>query len=264
MTNNPTHQRTMPAQTTRAKLEPSSAATPKLRSSLRPPDNVTARRSSSPVLRFSPTAWAKLVFLRDLGETEVGGFAVTSAKDLLLVQDLKLVRQRSSAVSVAFEDEAVADFFDQQVDQGLRPAQFARVWVHTHPGDSAQPSSIDEETFARVFGRSDWAVMFVLAQGGDTHARLWFTVGPGGQMTIPVAVDYGQPFAASDHQGWQQEYLASVEPEAAVLAAPWDGLPTAEGPRAFWGIEEEDWFDGWPGLREGPLDFEEVPHGSPF
>jgi len=28
----------------------------------------------SPTLRFSPTAWAKLLYLRDLGETEVGGF----------------------------------------------------------------------------------------------------------------------------------------------------------------------------------------------
>jgi hypothetical protein len=30
------------------------------------------------VLRFSPTAWAKLLYFRDRGETEIGGFGVTA------------------------------------------------------------------------------------------------------------------------------------------------------------------------------------------
>ena len=30
-----------------------------------------------PVLRFSPTAWAKLLYFRDRSDTEVGGFGVT-------------------------------------------------------------------------------------------------------------------------------------------------------------------------------------------
>ena len=38
----------------------------------------------------------------------------------------------------------------------------------------------DEETFARVFGRTDWAVMFILARQGQSYARLRFHVGPGG------------------------------------------------------------------------------------
>ena len=35
-------------------------------------------------LRFSPYAWAKLLYLRDAGDTEIGGFAITSPDDLLL------------------------------------------------------------------------------------------------------------------------------------------------------------------------------------
>ena len=31
----------------------------------------------APPLRFSPAAWAKLLWLRDAGPTEIGGFAVT-------------------------------------------------------------------------------------------------------------------------------------------------------------------------------------------
>ena len=33
-----------------------------------------------PILRFSPTAWAKLLFLRDYGPTEVGGFGIAQPK----------------------------------------------------------------------------------------------------------------------------------------------------------------------------------------
>ena len=133
---------------------------------------ISAKRH--PSLRFSPTAWAKLLFLRDYGPTEVGGFGIAQTQDPLLVTDLQLVTQISTSVSVNFDDAAVADFFDRQVDCGLLPAQFARIWIHTHPGHSAEPSSVDEETFVRVFGQTDWAVMFILAQEGATYARLQF------------------------------------------------------------------------------------------
>ena len=165
-----------------------------------------------PTLRFTPTAWAKLLFLRDLGDTEVGGFGITSPKDLLLVEDFVLVKQVCSTVTVAFEDEAVAEFFDQQIDQGRKPEQFARIWIHTHPGRSAMPSSVDEETFARVFGRSDWAVMAIVACGGQTFARLQFRAGPGGALRLPLEVDFRRSFAASDHEAWTNEYLAAVKP----------------------------------------------------
>ena len=45
------------------------------------------------MLRFRPTAWAKLLFLRDYGQTEVGGFGITPADDLLYVEDVRLVKQ---------------------------------------------------------------------------------------------------------------------------------------------------------------------------
>ena len=163
-----------------------------------------------PALRFTPTAWAKLVFLRDLGETEVGAFGLSAEADPLLIEDLRLIRQRCSVATVAFDDEAVADFFDEQVDRGLSPERFARAWLHTHPGGSALPSSIDEETFARVFGRCDWAVMFILARGGAAYARLRFSAGPGGSLRIPVAVDWSRPFAGTDADAWIAEYASCV------------------------------------------------------
>jgi hypothetical protein len=38
-----------------------------------------------PVLRFSPTAWTKLVYFRDKSENEVGGFGITRPGDLLCI-----------------------------------------------------------------------------------------------------------------------------------------------------------------------------------
>ena len=200
-------------------------------------------RPSAPRLRFSPTAWAKLLYLRDAGDTEIGGFGITSAADLLLVEDVVLVEQTSTWISVDFCDRSVADFFDAQVDAGRQPEEFGRIWIHTHPASSAQPSSTDERTFQRVFGTSDWAVMFILARGGQTYCRLRFNVGPGGEVAIPVEVDYSSSFAASDHDGWHEEYLSCVrippaEPKGPKRLAP---LVAAKDDEPL----VDDWYDAW-------------------
>jgi hypothetical protein len=160
--------------------------------------------------------------LRDLGLTEVGGFGISAADDLLFVEDIQMVKQNCTPASVHFEDQSVADFFDRQVDAGLRPERFSRIWIHTHPDDSPRPSSTDERTFRRVFGPMEWAVMFILARGGQTFARLRFNVGPGGELTIPVSVDYSRPFAAANWELWREEYAAnllSIEPLSGRLSA---------------------------------------------
>ena len=73
-------------------------------------------------LRFSPYAWAKLIYLRDRGDTEIGGFAVCHSDDLLRVDDIQLVQQRCTCVTVEFDDASVADYVDRQVDAGLSHA----------------------------------------------------------------------------------------------------------------------------------------------
>jgi proteasome lid subunit RPN8/RPN11 len=162
-------------------------------------------------LRFTPTAWAKLRFLRDVGETEVGGFGISSVDDPLLVEDFQLVEQSCTLVTVVFDDMAVADFFEQQVDLGRRPEEFARIWIHTHPGSCPLPSGTDEETFDRCFSAPDWAVMFILARNEATYARLRFNVGPLTTKRLGVAVDYRAKFSAADHGRWLSEYEDSVQ-----------------------------------------------------
>ena len=200
----------------------------------------------APVLRFSPTAWAKLLYLRDLSDDEVGGFGISDPDDLLYVREFVTVKQQVSPVSVRFDDEAVSKFFDLQVDLGRRPEQFARIWLHSHPADSPEPSSVDEETFKRVFGTCQWAVMAIVARNDSTYARLSFNVGPGGQMLVPVVVDYSRGFDGTDHECWDAEYEANVtaidwldtrEPRTVMTAAaplsdcalPYDFLAEFEG-----------------------------------
>jgi proteasome lid subunit RPN8/RPN11 len=170
------------------------------------------------MLRFTPTTWAKLVYLCDVGPTEVGGFGISSFSDPMLIEDFQLVRQECDWASVAFDDEAVADYFDQQVDSGRQPEEFGRIWIHTHPGNSAQPSSIDEETFNRVFGTNPWALMFILARGGASYARLRFNVGPGGEQVLPVEVDYQQEFSGTSQVTCQEEYDLCVQTTDSLIA----------------------------------------------
>ena len=69
--------------------------------------NMLQSKPRRPKLRFSPTAWAKLLFLRDLGPTEVGAFGITRPDDLLLVDEIQLVHQRCTETFVAFDDVGV-------------------------------------------------------------------------------------------------------------------------------------------------------------
>jgi proteasome lid subunit RPN8/RPN11 len=190
----------------------------------------TARqRPKRPPLRLTPYAWAKLLLLRDAGPTEVGGFGVSSNQDLLLVEDVQLVKQQCTPLTVCFDDPSVADYFDAQVDLGRKPEQFARIWIHTHPGSSPQPSATDEETFERCFGSADWAVMLIVARGGQTYARLRFGTGPGAQLVLPVEIDFQAPFPGSDQCLWEAHYrqLVTAQPERALarLDSRWGELP---------------------------------------
>ena len=164
-------------------------------------------------MRFSPTAWAKLLYFRDRQGTEIGGFGITRADDLLFVEEFLTVKQEVTVASVSFDDSAVADFFDHQVDAGRKPEQFARIWLHSHPGESPQPSATDEGTFERVFGSCQWAVMFILGKSGKSYVRLRFNVGPRAEAIIPVETDYSRPFERSDRTAWEAEYKANIKSE---------------------------------------------------
>lgn len=196
------------------------------------------RRTRGPRLVFAPLAFLKLLYCCHAGDTEVGGFAITAKDDPLYIEEFVTVRQKTSLATVEFDDDAVADFQEQCVDRGLAHQHFMRIWLHTHPGASAEPSGTDEDTFARVFGRCDWAVMFILSRTQETYARLSFHVGPGAAVQIPVSVDWrAWPALASAPAfslgevvaAWQKEFAANIVrvSENLRLFAPPQPVPDA-------------------------------------
>jgi hypothetical protein len=193
-------------------------------------------------------AWSKLLYLRDAGPVEIGGFGVSSKDHPLVVRDVRLVAQKCDFASVALDDAAVADFFDAQADLGRTPEEFGRIWWHTHPHDCPRPSQTDEETFARVFGGCDWAVMLILAQGGASYARLQFGVGPGGSVELPVEVAFDEPFPASDLRAWEEEYATCVQ-------------PADEPEPSQAGAYDDPWWDRY---RIDPCSFDEEVLDAPF
>ena len=80
-------------------------------------------------LLFAPLAWLKLQWLCHQGETEIGGFGISAENDLLYIEEFSTVCQLATPVSVRFEDDSVADLFDELVDRGLHPERFGRIWL---------------------------------------------------------------------------------------------------------------------------------------
>ena len=177
-------------------------------------------RGERPTIRFTPFAWSKLLFLRDCGGTEVGGFAISASNDLLLVEDVRLVKQQCTAASVQFSDAAAGDVFDNSTGNQSDDNNAGRIWIHTHPGDCARPSEADEDTFARCCSSVPWAVMFIIAANGDTYARLQFNIGPRCSRRLFVEVDYSKEFQQADFAGWKTEYdtkVQTIDPLQATL-----------------------------------------------
>ncbi len=144
--------------------------------------------------------------MRDKGNTEVGGFCISSKEDLLLIEDVVLIPQKCTSVTVEFTDDGIADYVDDMVDQEFQPEQFFRVWWHTHPGMSPDPSGVDEETFARVFGECNWSVMFILASDDRCYARIQIKTPVEGSFVIPVQVIS----ESVSRPEWEEEYDENV------------------------------------------------------
>ncbi|MCA8990747.1 MAG: hypothetical protein KDA88_02150 [Planctomycetaceae bacterium] len=155
---------------------------------------------------------------------------------------------------VAFADESVADFFDDQIDAGRHPAEFARIWLHTHPGDCPEPSAVDEETFASVFGSTDWSVMFILARGGASYARLRLNGGLSLDVKLRVEVDYSAEFPASDLVTWEAEYHQHVQQQVAV-PRPRKGRKRGDIPMELLPDDDTDWLFGIPDTAERDDEF---------
>lgn len=155
-------------------------------------------------LKFSLRAWAKLNYLMLKGDTEVGGYGLLSDnRGELEVTDFILIPQEATAASVTFDDEGYEDYVEEMALKGMNPDRFLRIWIHTHPGNSAKPSTTDETSWSNTFGTMNWAVMFILARGGDTYCR------------IKVSTEFGYfPYEIEHEIKWDMEYPTEADKAA--------------------------------------------------
>lgn len=169
-------------------------------------------------LRFTPYAWAKLRYIQFLGKTEVSFMAITTPSDPTLVVDVRMPKQVNGWATTEFVETGLADFFELMVDEGRHPANFGRIWCHTHPGESADPSTTDCDTFAREFSTPNWAMMFIVGTTGKTTCRLKYrmrddlesALGSHHEVDLASQVDWSESGAWNDAERavWKAEYDA--------------------------------------------------------
>lgn len=161
-------------------------------------------------LKLTPYAWAKLLWMRDKGGTEVAGYCVTGTNNPLLITDFVLIKQECTIVTFDLDSDDSVEYVERMMDEGLAPWQCMNILAHTHPGDSTDPSSVDEENFEKAFSHPNWAIMLIVGQDGSTYCRLKMNTGPGTLSLLDVVIDYGVTFKGADPEAWGKEYEEKV------------------------------------------------------
>jgi len=161
-------------------------------------------------LKLTPYAWAKLIWMRDKGNTEVAGYCVTETSDPLLITDFVLIKQECTIVTFDLDSDDSAEYVERMMDEGLAPWQCMNILAHTHPGNSTDPSFVDEKNFEKAFSHPNWAIMLIIGQDGSAYCRLKMNTGPGTISLLDVVIEYGVPFNGSNPTEWENEYKAKV------------------------------------------------------
>ena len=135
--------------------------------------NLTMSTSNDdPRLMWSPLAWLKINRLMRQNNTEVGALAVTQRNNPLYILDLLIPTQQVSGARVEFDDDSIGDINLQMAQRGYTVEQYMRIWIHTHPGTSTTPSSVDEDTFRNRWAQMPYAMMVIVGYRGTCYCRL--------------------------------------------------------------------------------------------
>ena len=164
-------------------------------------------------LVFTNYAWNKLLFFRDKKGIEISGFGISSENDPFKIIDFVSIKQEGAVATTDIDDEALAEHIEKMCDEGIYPYRCSRIWIHTHPGASAAPSGTDEDTFEKHFGNVDWAIMFILAKGGQTSCRLKMKVDMpflnDGYIIQEIKTEYDPPHYNRENE-WEEEYERNI------------------------------------------------------
>lgn len=169
-------------------------------------------------LNFSAYAWAKLQFFLNATNSEVGMMGISSLENPLTIIDLAILPQEVTTASIEFSEEGIANFYDDCIDLKMNPIQYSRVWIHTHPTGIYSPSSVDEKTFSDIFGKCDWAVMYILTKDNRDYCALQFNRFPQHRVELTgTRVDFSIPFQNSNKELWEKELKDNVKKKEIIV-----------------------------------------------
>jgi hypothetical protein len=163
-------------------------------------------------IRFTAYAFAKMLYLREKGSTEISGFALTDENDPYLIIDFLLPKQECTGVTTEMTSEGIVELFDKLSGPakfnglGLSPSRYGRIWIHTHPGFSSEPSGTDWSTFKGTFGDKEWSIMFVFSSEREATCMLQIQALPDAHFRIPWEISWEHPFAGTNYAEWDKEY----------------------------------------------------------
>jgi len=207
--------------------------------------------------------WEKLKFMKSAGNSEVSGFGISDTTNPFCMVDFVVPTQVCNSMGTEIDGEAILNYLEQQACLDTVP--YTRMWVHTHPGFSAIPSSVDWNTFLQCFGNAPWSVMLVL--GGKSDSDVVYAVINVNSticmlLPVEVVVAYDVPCEPKDTDAWFAEYQRNV---TICSSVPYFepvfeeyGLHDGDSPlQLVWDLENEE-----VSLDEEPLDIELFQEGK--
>lgn len=160
-------------------------------------------------LEIMISAWNKICYCRDTHNTEISGWLISSSQDNLFeCNDFITTKQTVTAASIEFDDEDLARFSFEMIQKGILPCMCQKIWLHTHPGNSCQPSGTDETTFEEMLSKianGDFLIMMIVAMNDETYIRLSVKTEFGifsKMMTHEVVYEL--------NNGWDEEFKQNI------------------------------------------------------
>lgn len=175
-------------------------------------------------VKVNPQVWNKLMFwAHNEKGLEVSGMGVVASQHLsegnIEVSDIHMLPQANSSVYTEMDDEAMNKYYEECYAKEMAIGEFGCVWLHTHPGNSCQPSSTDETTFKDTFKRHPWALMLILGQSGDMYGRIKSNF-PRIEQEVDVVVDWTQWEDNVSPHNWAKDYDENVRERDTAISFP--------------------------------------------
>ena len=212
--------------------------------------SAVAEKPRSKTITLSPLAYLHWQFICHAGPTEACAYGVTRATDDTYVERLHIPHQ-SCSVTYCESDEGQLSEHLLDAEMGVcNQDQIGRVWLHTHPAHSAQPSQIDENTFRDGWhGPHEFYTMMILAEGGQTYCRTRHAGDATSDARTPsqIRVDWAAlpaliPQLPALTATWTAEYAEKVKLRDVVGAAAWIEVLPELGrlrPRSVSSVDDE-------------------------